>query len=175
MLEIEIDGVMRDLRHLQKFIVTVKDKGKDGADLRVAVSLGRHTVSKSCLLGQHNMFDENGKPRKFCNDRYGFSLGLPALAEKIIINNYFSWESKDKNQSLNYAVVEMNPMRVRDLKDGEYQVVFYYLYPSDGTVADVNFVITSCHSRWVDFGRIKRRYNVHSLLRKCLFEGKRIP
>ena len=60
--EIVVDGVLRDLRHLRSFAVTVPNKGKDGADLIVRVSLGLHTVSRGCERGAHHLEDENGKP-----------------------------------------------------------------------------------------------------------------
>src|SRR3546814_8551523 len=72
MNEIVVDGVLRDLRHLRSFAVTVPNKGKDGADLIVRVSLGLHTVSRGCERGAHHFEDENGKPRQFCEDRYAF-------------------------------------------------------------------------------------------------------
>lgn len=76
-----IDGLARDISHLDEFVVVVPGKGKEKADLRVAVALGRHTISRSCAEGETpNMRDENGKPRIFCEDRYAFSLGLPMLA-----------------------------------------------------------------------------------------------
>lgn len=175
MQEIEIDGIVRDLRHLEEFVVVVEGKGKDGADLRVAISLGWHTVSEGCTAGQHDMVDENGKPRAFCEKRYAFSLGLPELARRMVEQNYFCWESSDRNRAMNYAVIDIAPGRVRDLVDGEHQVVFFYLYPALSEDADVKLVITSCHSREVIFSRIKRRYNIHVLLRKCLYEEKRIP
>ncbi len=58
---------------------------------------------------------------------------------------------------------------------GGHQVVFFYLYPASGITADVYLVITSCHSREVAFSRIKQRFNIHTILRKCLHEAKRIP
>lgn len=48
MNEIEIAGIKRDLRHLREVIVSVSGKGKDGADLRVAISFGLHTISTGC-------------------------------------------------------------------------------------------------------------------------------
>jgi hypothetical protein len=137
--EVEIDGIARDLRHLREFVVTVKGKGKDGADLRVAVRLGRRTISKACPVGQqHNMTDENGKPRIFCEDRYAFSLGLPTLARRMIEHSYFCWESLDQNRAMNYAVIDAPPGAFHTLKDREYQVMFFYLYPADSEAeADV--------------------------------------
>ena len=76
---------------------------------------------------------------------------------------------------MNYAVIDIAPGRVRELIDGEHQVVFFYLYPCRQPEADVNLVITSCHAREVIFGYIKRRFNMHTLLRTCLFQEKRIP
>jgi len=121
------------------------------------------------------MLDDNGKPRRFCEDRYAFSLGLPELAHRMITQNYFCWESSDRNRKMNYAVIDVAPGRVRELKDGDHQVVFFYIYPVSGENADVTLVITSCHIREVVFSRIKRRFNLHMLLRKCLYAQKRIP
>lgn len=173
--EIEIGGVVRDLRHLQPFIVTLPNKGKDGADLRVSVELGRHVISRGCDFGQQDMVDENGKPRIFCEDRYAFSLGLPELAKRMVEQNYFCWESSDRNRAINYAVIDVAPGRVQCLLDGEHQVIFFYLYPDLGIKSEVKLIIISCHSREVLFSRIKRRYNLQTLLRACLYNRKRIP
>lgn len=175
MNEIEIAGIKRDLRHLREVIVSVPSKGKDGADLRVAISYGLHTISTGYDHGQHDMFDENGKARLFSEDRYAFSLGSPELAHRMIEHNYFSWESADRNRAMNFAVIDVAPSCIHRLVDGTHQVVFFYLYPTSGITAHVNLVITRCHSREVALSRIKRRFNIHTLLRKCLYEAKRIP
>lgn len=175
MNEIEVDGVLRDLRHLESFVVTLAGKGRDASDLRVKITLGLHTISQGCARGLHNLEDENGKPRVFCEDRYAFSLGLPELARRMVEQNYYCWESIDRNRAINYAVIDVAPGRVRELTDGEHQVVFFYLYPSKGDLADVNLMITSCHAREVIFSKIKRRYNMHTALRTCLFQRKRVP
>lgn len=173
--EIEIDGILRDLRHLKEFVVVVPGKGRDGGDLKVAISFGLHTISEGCPQGQHNLLDENGKPRRFCEDRYAFSLGLRLWAQRMIEQNYFSWESADRNRKMHYAVIDVAPDRVRQVPDGQHQVVFFYLYPCRSDLADVRLVVTSCHSRPIVFKHIKRRYNLHTLLRTCLFKQKRIP
>ncbi|HET9511200.1 MAG TPA: hypothetical protein VFO80_08625 [Sphingomonas sp.] len=175
MQDVVIDGVARDLRHLADFVVPIPGKGKEGADLRVKISLGLHTISTGCSEGQHNLRDENGKPRQFCEDRYAFSLGLHELARRMIEQNYFCWESSDRNRSINYAVIDVAPGRIRTVPDGRHQVVFFYLYPCKGADADVNLAITSCHSRDVRLSRVSRRYNLQTLLRTCLYSGKRIP
>lgn len=173
--EIEVDGVLRDLRHLRSFVVTLPGKGKDGADLRVRVSLGLHTISQGCERGQHHLEDENGKQRRFCEDRYAFSLGLPELSKRMVEQNYFCWESIDRNRAMNYAVIDIAPGRVRELKDGVHQLVFFYLYPCKQPEADVNLMITSCYAREVIFSHVKRRYNMHTLLRTCMYKEKRLP
>lgn len=175
MEDIEINGIKRDLGHLQAFIVVLPGKGKEGADLRVRVSLGLHTVSRTCGDGEvSNLNDENGRPRIFCEDRYAFSLGLREIATRMIEQKYFCWESMDRNRAMNYAILDVAPARVTQLIDGEYQVIFFYLYPvSDG--ADVAMYITSCHLREMKFRGGARRYDTHMLLRKCLFENKRLP
>ncbi|MCC1481527.1 hypothetical protein [Roseibaca sp. Y0-43] len=176
MKEIEIDGIVRDLKHLDSFVVTLKGKGKGGADLRVLVHLGLHTISRACKPGEiTDLSDENGRPRIFCEDRYAFSFGLPDITKRMIEEKYFCWVSSDRNRSMNYAVLDAAPSRVRQLKDGEHQVIYFYLYPSRGKRADVDLFVTSCHMRFLKFGAIKRRYDLHSLLRKCYFESKRLP
>lgn len=173
--EIEVGGVLRDLRHLRSFVVTLSGKGKNGADLRVRVSLGLHTISQSCERGQHHLEDENGKPRRFCEERYVFSLGLPELSKRMVEQNYFCWESIDRNRAMNYAVIDIAPGRVRELSDGEHQVVFFYLYPCKQSEADVNLMITSCYARQLTFSHVRRRYNIQTLLRTCLYKDRRIP
>ena len=172
--EIEVEGVLRDLRHLRSFVVTIPGKGIDDGDLRVRITLGLHTISQSCDRGDHHLEDENGKPRRFCEDRYAFSLGLPELAQRMIEQNYFCWESFDRNRAMNYAIIDIAPGRVRAPVDGEHQVVFFYLYPCNQDLADVNLVVTSCHSREVSFRHITRRFNMHTVLRTCLYKQKRM-
>lgn len=175
MNNLTIAGVVRDLSHLRAFIVAVPKKGRDGADLRVEVSFGSHAISVGCEPGDANMVDENGKPRLFCEERYAFSSGLPTMTRKMIEQNYFCWESQDRNRATNYAVVDLPPGPVNKLPDGDHEIIFFYLYPADEDVVDVKFVVTSCHTRPMVFGQITRRYNAHVLLRKCLYERKRIP
>lgn len=76
---------------------------------------------------------------------------------------------------MNYAVIDIAPGRVRELTDGDHQVVFFYLYPCGQPEADVNLMIMSCYTREVIFSHIKRRYNMHMLLRTCLYKQKRLP
>lgn len=173
--EIEINGTTHDLRHLREFIVTVAGSGKDGSDLRIAISLGWHTISRSCEIGDHDMLDDNRKPRKFCEARYAFSIGLPNLLSAMIDKNYSCWESSDRNKAMNYAIIDAPPARSTQLQDGDYWVIYFYLYPLSNGQADIRLTVTSCHERRMVFQNIKRRYNVHTLLRTCLYSGKRIP
>jgi hypothetical protein len=175
MQELEIDGVARDLRHLESFVAVVAGKGINAGPLRVAVSFGLHAISESCAVGQHNMLDEKGKPRVFCEKRYAFSLGLPELARRMVQLNYFCWESADKNRAINYAVIDVAPGLIHQLAAGEHQVVFFYLYPASDDQPDVMLFVTSCHSREIDVSKVKRRFNLHTQLRKCLYDQKRIP
>lgn len=177
MSTIIINGDAKDVSHLHENIVTVPGKGKDGEDLKVAVRLGKHTISKSCLYGQHNMTDENGRPRIFCEQRYSYSILLPDLASRMILGNYFCWDSSDKNRAMNYAIIDVEPCQVSKLKNGIYQIVYFYLYPESAREdkAHVRLFITSCYSREINFDRPKRRYNIHSVLRSCLYQQKRFP
>ncbi len=76
---------------------------------------------------------------------------------------------------MHYAVIDVAPGPVVNLVDGEHEVVFFYLYPALNDDMDVKLIVASCYSRLLTFGRIKRRYNVHTLLRKCLYNGVRLP
>lgn len=173
--EIEVSGIIRDLRHLESFVEVVDGKGRGGSPLRVQVLFGTHTVSEGCEFGQHDMLDENGKPRAFCERRYTFSLGLPELAKRMVEQDYFCWESTDRNRAIHYAVIDVAPGRIHQTVSGEHQVVFFYLYPASSDLIDVKLIVTSCHARALDVGKIKRRYNLHMLMRKCLYDQKRIP
>lgn len=90
------------------------------------------------------MDDENGKPRLFCEDRDAFSLDLTELSKRMVEQNHFCWDPIDRNRAMNYAVIDVAPGRVRELIDGEHQVVFFYLYLCSPPEVDVNLVITSC-------------------------------
>lgn len=179
MHEIEIDGVTRGLGHLQSFNVVLKGKGKDGSALRVAIHLRLHTISRAPRPGEvSNMLDENGKPRVFCEDRYSFSLGLPAFAKRMVEEKYFCWESSDGNRAvngLNYAIVDAAPGQISSLQDGEHRVAYFYLYPAGEPRTDVDLYIVSCYVRYMSFSKVRRRFDTHMLLRKCLYEGKRLP
>ena len=176
MQALNIDGVSRDLSHLDSFVVTLDGKGRDGADLRVLVHLGLHTISRACRAGETaNMCDEQDRPRIFCEDRYAYSLGLKEISTRMILEKYFCWESKDRNRVMNYAIVDIAPGRMAQQQDGEHQVIFFYLHPADGNLADVNLHITSCYRRHQQFSSKARRYDTHYLLRKCLFQNTRLP
>lgn len=172
--DIEIDGVVRDLSHLGPIIVAVKGAGEAGADLRVEVVFGSHAVSVSCDEADRNMKDENGKPRLFDEDRYAFSLGLPEIARRMLEQNYFCWESSDRNRVLNYAVVDVAPGRITTMKDGEHYAVFFYLMPSLSQDSDVVLNITTCYRKEIRFKNL-RKYNMKVVLKRCLFTQKRVP
>ena len=176
MPEIEIEGILRDLSHLNDFTVNLAKKGKDGADLRVSVRLGLHTISRACNAEEEgNMLDENGRPRVFCEERYSFSLGLKEIVTRMITQKYFCWESRDRNRVVNYAVLDAAPGRIGNLKDGQHTVIYFYLYPANGVKADVIMHVLSCHMRELSFKKIKRRFDMHNILRTCLFQNKRVP
>jgi hypothetical protein len=175
MEEIEIAGVVRDVRHLKPFVCVAAGKGKDGADLRVEISFSLHTISKGCEADVADLLDENGKPRQFCEDRYAFSLGLRELGARMIEQNYFCWTSPDRNRAMNYALVDVAPGRLLNLTPGEHHVVFFYLYPSQSPDADVKLIVTSCYPREMRIDPRDRRFNLLTVLRRCLYEQKRIP
>lgn len=173
--ELNIDGVCHTLQHLRPLLVTVLKKGKNGANLSVKVSFSRHTVSQSGTEANLNMRDENNKPRLFCSKRYEFSLKLPALVERMIQDNHMSWQSKDKNNTLHYAVIDVGQTQFHKTLNGVYFNIFFYLYPSKEVEIDVNLVVVSCYERDVVFSNLKKKQPMHYLLRQCLYNQKRMP
>lgn len=171
----EIAGKVYELTHLSKFNVTLDGKGKNGAPLIIEVSFSSHVFSKACEPNAQDMLDENRKPRAICSERYAFSLHLPALVKSMIEKNFFCWESLDRNRASNYAVIKNAKENFSSVKDGRHKIVYFYLYPDTKNGNRLKLHITSCHERHLIFSRITRRYNVHTLLRKCLYEQKRIP
>ena len=174
MYSINIDGIDYDLSHLKEFSIELDNIGKDGNSLKISVFLSRHTISESCSDGQHDLLDEINRPRKFCKDRYSFSLILPDLIKKMIKENYFCWESKDRNTNMNFATLDIPPMEVMNIRSGRYKVIYFYLYP-DKEKAAIRFFVTSCYEKDLLFKKKVRRYNMHTLLRKCLYDQKRLP
>lgn len=165
-----------DLEHLQPKPVVVAGKGKDGADLQVRIHFGTHTVSRRCEATEiPNMQDENNRGRIFCEERYSFSLQLPSLMAAMVEENYFCWESQDRNRAVNFAAIDVPRQEVRTLVDGEHRLVYFYLTPSKTDQFHVELYVTSCHVRTVTLQRVKRRFNMHTVLRKCLYDGRRVP
>lgn len=175
-MNLTIDGVLRDLRHLESIRVVLPGKGRDGSDLRIAVHFGLHAVSRKCERGEaFNMRDENGQSRVFCEERYAFSLGLPEIAKRMVEQKYYCWESKDRNRHVNYAVLDFAPGRITEAPNGHQHVIYFYLMPSSHDDVDVNLNITSCHAKTISIPKNERRFDLHVVLRKCFFNQKRMP
>lgn len=175
MEEIEIGGETHCLRHLAPIRVVAVGKGKEGSDLTVEVFFSRHVFSESCEWDDRDLVDENGKPRSFSQERYDFSLGLPALASAMIEESYLCWESRDRNRAMNYSVVDATPGEVLKIQPGRRFVVYFYLYPGSADGVDVKLTVISCHERDFKLDKSERRYSMHVLLRTCLFQQKRMP
>ena len=173
---LEIEGVQRSLSHLDPFIVTIPKKGRDGGDLRVRVILGLHVISRACDQGETgNLTDENGRQRMFSEERYAFSLNLRPLMTQIILEKHYCWESSDRNRKLNYAVLNAPPAERIRVTSGVHRVAYFHVYPGDSRDSSVNLFVNSCHERNINLDRIKRRFDLHYVLRKCLYEQKRMP
>lgn len=175
MQKIQIGEEAHSLAHLKGLVVEVPKTGGSDENIRVEVTLGLHTISLKCENGSHDMIDEKGNPRTFCPIRYKFSLGLPALIRSMIQQNFLCWESADRNRGVNYAIVNSAPLKFTELQNGDYHVIFFYIYPSKVAGIDVRLFVASCHERPMAFDPKKRRYNMHTVVRKCHFSQKRLP
>lgn len=157
--------------HLQPFSVILPARNPTEQDIAVRISFQSHVFSRQ--YDPHHdaatITDESGTTRHICDIRYAASHTLPATCEAMILRNYLTWESQDRNRKSNLAVTGA------ELVSGPNNVVIYYLHPSRSEDIDVELVVKSSYAMDIDFNRVKRRFNVCQLVRKVHFEGVRLP
>jgi hypothetical protein len=161
------------LRHLVPFTYTYTGHGHGGADLRVRITFTSHVFSERTEAGQHHDFlDENDIRRTFDPGRYAFSQSLPNHMIGILDHNTYSWRMQDKNGIVNLAVLA--PPQPQPVS-GNYETVFYYLYPSDVDGIDVEMRVKSCYAMDINFDKHRRRDKIRACVKKSLFENTRVP
>ena len=160
------------LKHLVSFTHRLAGHGPDGAPLVVRVTFESHVFSKSEGAGAHDFLDESGNKRFFCLDRYAFSFTLQDEVRKILDQNVYTWEVKDKNQVANLAVLA--PATVQ-MVSGIHNVLIYYLFKSSVPDINVEMKVKSCYMREIDFGRHKKREKIRVCVKTVCFNGGRIP
>jgi len=170
-VSITVDDIDYSLSHLRPFTCTCAGSGRDGADIVVRVSFKTHVYSKSpeIVSDPHHLFDENGKKRVFCKERYEISLTLPQRCREMISRNFLTWVSSDRNTISNMAILD------GPIVDGDHAVMFYYLYPSLSSEVDVELVVKSSYIKSLIATRIKRRFNVVQKIKECYFKQKVVP
>ena len=167
-----VDGEQEfEFKHLVPFNHCLEGHGRDGAPIIVRVSFRSHVFSRARKGETEGVFflDENGKTRIFCKDRYAASLHLSDLCRRLILSNALTWETRDGNEKYNLASID------GPLVNGEHDTVIYYLFPSDADGVDVEFVVVSFYSKAWDFARIKRRDKINQPIKKCYYQGHRVP
>jgi hypothetical protein len=164
---LNLNGVTYALGHLKPRIIFLKEQGKDCSDICVRISFLSHVYSKSPDFGIKSDFkDEIGKERNVCPDRYQRSVNLPDYCENSILNNWLTWESRDRNSISNY-------MLATDNSSAKY-AVYYRLAPSLLENCDVEFIVKSAYvTNYIKYN--PRKFNVKSLIKKCYFEGRGLP
>jgi hypothetical protein len=157
--------------HLQPFCVIIPARNPREPDITVRISYQSHVYSKQ--YDPHHdaatIRDENGTTRHICDVRYAASRTLPDTCKAMVLSNYLTWETKDRNHKSNLAVAGA------ELVSGPNTVVIYYLHPSRSEEIDVELVVKSSYAMEIDFKRIQRRFNVCQLVRKVHFEKVRLP
>ncbi len=151
--------------------------------MKVGMGLGLHTISRRSTTIHHNMCDENGTPRVFCPDRYADSQILPTRMEAMIRGNFLCWRSTDRNQVSHFGAIDSSPAHFHALQDGEYNLTFFHLHPpaakdeggNTADDADVELLVVSAYTRNVNFSKLPRRLNLHTVLRKCAYNKRRLP
>ena len=136
------------------------------------VTFGSHVFSKADGTGPHDFLDESGNKRFFCHERYGFSHNLQAEVRRVLNQNVYTWEVRDKNQIANLAVIAPATLQ---LVSGIHNVLIYYLYKSSVPEIHVEMQVKSCYERPVDFVRHKKREKIRVHVKTVSFHGGRIP
>lgn len=165
-------GQSRCLAHLAAFTHRLEGYGPNNEALVIRVTFESHVFSKSEGLGSHDFLDESGNRRFFCPDRYDFSFTLPDDVRRILDQNVYMWEVKDKNQVANLAV--LSPASLQ-MVSGTHNVLVYYLYQSGVAGIHVEMRVKSCYRRTIDFGRYKKREKIRVFVRTVCFKGGRVP
>jgi hypothetical protein len=104
--------------------------------------------------------------------RYERSLTLPEAVQTLLDSNGVTWEMKDHNDIENMAALTEEP----DMKiiKGTFDVILYYLYPSEAEHFEVELNVLTCHSRSINTeGKHKR--DMRQALRTCVFSQERLP
>lgn len=157
--------------HLVPTSISLTRQGSAGADINIRISYQTHVFSR-LYEGDTDVFklrDEAGLVRQFCEERYENSLGLPDMCKRMVLDNFLTWESFDRNRASNLAVC--GPALV----SGPNDLVVYYLFPSRSDQHDVELVVKSAYRKDIDFSHIKRRYNVRQLIKKAHFQQVKVP
>lgn len=171
--EVTIGDVTYPIGHLAPFFHTLPGVGVDGADLRVRISFSCHVFSEKA---PHNtpfdLHDQNGSPRRFNKARYDRSQTLPNDLRRLLDANGVTWEMKDHNDIENMAALTDEP----DLKviKGIFDVILYYLYPSQAEHFDVEMNVLTCHVRSISTEG-KHKLDMRQALRTCIYSRERLP
>lgn len=158
------------MNHLTPQRHIVIGHGHSGADITVRTSYHSHVFSTATKPTDSAYFwDENHIKRTFCPKRHARSFVLPQMCAEMIKQNHLTWISRDKNRISNLAV------NGNQLNAGRHYVVFYYLFPSKANEIDVELVVKSAYEMYVDFRRIKRRFNTIQQIKTCYYKKKKVP
>ena len=168
-----VKNVEYSISHLAPFFHSLPGAGVDGDDLRVRVSFSCHVFSERAAYGEaFDMLDQNKSRRRFDPVRYERSLTLPEAVQTLLDSNGVTWEMKDHNDIENMAALTEEP----DMKiiKGTFDVILYYLYPSEAEHFEVELNVLTCHSRSINTeGKHKR--DMRQALRTCVFSQERLP
>ncbi|MGH1330534.1 MAG: hypothetical protein ACRBBK_06585 [Paracoccaceae bacterium] len=172
--KLNYNGNSVDLGHLHPFTHKLSGHGLGGQDLILRVGFRSHVFSIKPRSRGHDFLDENNNQRDFCPIRYEFSFCLPGEVRKMLDNNVFTWEERDKNQMTNLAVIA--PAR-SNLDSGLHNTLFYHLYPSKLEHIDVEFSVKTCYEKQINFNRKRRqkKEKIRGLVKKAHYQNTRIP
>lgn len=168
---IHSNGQDYSLHHLQPRRHSVPGHGRDGVDLIVRVSFFSHVYSTDPVVDAVEALfeDERRRVRQFCTVRHDLSVALPQLCCDLIDRNQPTWRSIDKSHLNNLAVCDS------PLLNGEKYVIYFDVHPSRADGVHVEMSVKSAYVKFVDFSRTGKRDTMRQILKRCHFQGVRVP
>lgn len=117
---ITINGQIYDLAHLNSFTVTIPPKDSAMEPAKIVVTFSHHVFTKEWDHLIHTIDEkvvEDGDPRAFCSQRYGWSKDLEQIIKYHVAGK--AYESRDGKANLNYLFYED-----RDGRSPAYAIYF---------------------------------------------------
>ena len=136
-----VDGAVRDLTHLDPFVVDVTPKAAGSPTFRVLVTFSHHAFTREIVDGDDaaRHFGPPHDVRCFCDVRHTLSAQLPDLI-RIACGGRAYFPSRSYSRQRNFLLVEWAP-------DEPPYIVAFNLTKAQASGIDVAMFVLSAHPR----------------------------